>query len=68
MRSVYKITRAEMEQVVELAAIVIVKLDFIQDVEMVTKRLKKMLKWCRIDLVLLLFISSRLVSTTPGRI
>ena len=49
MRSVCKIARAEMERVGELAAIVIVKVDFMRDIEKVTERLQEMLKWCRIQ-------------------
>ena len=49
MMSVCKIARAEMERVGELAAIVIVKVDFMRDIEKVTARLQEMLKWCRIQ-------------------
>ena len=49
MRSVCKIARAEMERVGELAAIVIVKVDFMRAIEKVTERLQEMLKWCRIQ-------------------
>jgi len=49
MTSVCKITRAKMERVSDLAAIVIVKVYFIHDIEKVTERLKEMLTWCRIQ-------------------
>ena len=49
MRSVCKIARAEMERVGELAETVIVKMDFMRDTEKLTERLKAMLKWCRIQ-------------------
>ena len=49
MRSACKIAMAEMERVGELAAIVIVKVDFMRAIEKVTERLQEMLKWCRIQ-------------------
>ena len=49
LRSVCKIARAEMERLGELAAIVIVKMDDAQDLEMVTERLKDILKLYRVQ-------------------
>ena len=49
MRLVSKAVKAVMEQAGEIAATVIVKKDFMRDIEKVTQRLLEMLKWCRIQ-------------------